>query len=421
MAANEIAERFAAACWVRLGSDGGEAINTLANDQIGYRSRIGFTNRIITTLIPQTVPLIVLPLDRVLSRRETAVFANRIATVEPFAGERYGYPFVQLALPDTPQVMVQPIMLAWLGADLSNPDWMPFGLLPGPNTVPGDSDLNLYDAIALLLPYNSGALSGDVCVGIFEHPQPDAEDEPLEEVLPAEEPPFDPLTLDPLFWWRMDDTNDSGGDVISFRPRSQTQTEGSLALADAVPAPLAPDALFNGRPTISDAGNQMTPTGFSSGVFDPLGGATWSVYIVCAPRNDLNQQLMVSFSVPPHQYEVFSDPANDELTVAFEEYAATPMVLPWAASVNVKQLLVLKVDEADVNQLTATATSAGSDTESMGGLPPGTADHPLFNTIQTLVGGGIISYAEIIGFPRVLSAPEETELLAYFTDLYGAF
>lgn len=417
MSANEVAERFAAACWVKLGSSGGESINQLDPDQISYRSRQGFRDRIITTVDAQSIPLIILPLDRTFSRRETAVIVNRIGTVGPYPDSRESYPLIPSPPADVAKVIAQPILLEWLGPDLSTPLYMPFGLPPTTGIVPGDSSLDLFDAIALLLPVNLGGEAGDVCVALFQHAAPDTADEEIEEVLPAVDP-FDPIVLEPMFWWRMDDTTDSGGDVESFNPRSALADEGQLTLGTPVPAPLAPNPLGNNQPSFSDAGNQLEPLGFPVGYYDFLGGATWSVYIVAAPRDTQNQAIMSSGDGPPPSYQVFSDPEDDELVFGFEEYGATPIVRPWTDAVDTLQLIVVKVNEGGVPELLGTSSTPGPGTSAFTVPAPGTAPFPQFNS--TTEGGGLVDYFEIIGFDRILSPAEETELVTYF-GRYGTF
>lgn len=192
MAANEIAERLAAACWVQCGSDGGEGgPNYLSNDQIRYRSYVGFQNRIITTTDASLVPVIVLPLDRTLSRSECAVFAQRVGTVGPNDTPltyRDTYPQYDAAAATYAQCFAQPIMLSWMGDDLSTPLYYPFGLYPGPIAVPDGEDLDTFDAIAIVLPAELGlAYSGDVSVLVLKHPKIEGTTT-IEAVLPAEAP-----------------------------------------------------------------------------------------------------------------------------------------------------------------------------------------------------------------------------------------
>jgi hypothetical protein len=172
LAANEVSERLAASCWVQCGSTGGEGIADLDPAQIRYRSRVGFQDRIITTVDATVVPCIVLPLDRTLSRSECAVFAHRHGTVGPNLQEddRETYPL--FPVPDTnySQVFCQPLLLEWLGDDLTTPLFMPFGLNPGPVSVPLGEPLDQFDAIAVLLPTEGGAaLAGDFSVLVSKH------------------------------------------------------------------------------------------------------------------------------------------------------------------------------------------------------------------------------------------------------------
>ncbi len=190
MAANEIAERLAAACWVQAGSAGGEAIADYTPAQLRYRSYVGFQNRIITTVDGQTVPLIILPLDHTFSRNETAVFAMRHATVGPSGPalaptDRSSYPLLAEAAGAYANVWVQPILLAWLGDDLSAPTFMPMGLVGGASDVPDDLSIDTFDAIAVLLPSEDDvALAGDFSVLVLKHPPREADTIVL-QVLPV--------------------------------------------------------------------------------------------------------------------------------------------------------------------------------------------------------------------------------------------
>lgn len=419
MAANEIAERLAAMAWIQCGSAGGEAVNGLVGTQIRYRSRSGFQNRIITTEEADLLPVIVLPLDRAYSRAECAVFAVRLGSVGPGGTSRLNYPLLGGPLTDYPQCMAEPCMLEWFGPDLSAPTYMPFGLPPGPPGVPLGQSLELFDAIAVLLPVDDGepplGRAGDVCVLVLKHP-PAEGGTTVQPLLPAP----DPGPVPPLFWWRMDDYQEELGNVTSFNPRAPGGLEGQLELAVPVPAPLANDPLFNNQPVITAAGNTMTPTGFPFGHFDPMGSDTWSMYLVISPRDTSNQVVAEPAIIPPQPYRIFSDPTDDELFCSFAQYGAVDVILPWAAAENVKQLVVVKVDgAAGPPDITVTNSLPASGTTDFGGAPPGTCPHPLFNTL--LEGGGDVSYAEIIGFDRVLTGPEEAFWLGYLTARYGAF
>lgn len=191
MAANEIAERLAASAWVQCGSDGGESLADFDPGQLRFRSLVGFQNRIITTNNGSLVPLIILPLDRTLSRAECAVFAHRIATAGPTGDQeetRQTYPVYDAPAASYAQVFCEPIMLSWLGDDLTAPAYMPFGLFPGPVSVPDDQPLDTFDALAVVLPSDAGvAFAGDFCVLVLKHPKIEGETI-VQAVLPAEVP-----------------------------------------------------------------------------------------------------------------------------------------------------------------------------------------------------------------------------------------
>ncbi len=191
MAANEIAERLAASAWVQCGSDGGESLADFDPAQLRYRSYVGFQNRIITTVNAALIPIIILPLDRTLSRSECAVFAHRHGTAGPTGDpedSRQTYPVYDEPAASYAQVFCQPIMLSWLGPDLSAPLYMPFGIAPGPVSVPDDQPLDTFDALAVLLPWADGAaFAGDFSVLVLKHPKLEGETI-VQAVLPAEVP-----------------------------------------------------------------------------------------------------------------------------------------------------------------------------------------------------------------------------------------
>ncbi len=418
MAANEIAERFAAAAWVKFGSNGGEAVNVLTVNEVAYRSRVGFRDTIITSTSVEFTPLFILPLDRTFTRKETSIFANRVCTVGPHDDSRLSYPYFGVPQADAPGLFVQPIMLEWLGADLENPDFMPFGLPPPGGVVPGEGDLDHFDAIAILLSMNEGeALAGDVCLMLYEHPKPDAVDQPVEAALPAINP--DPiLELAPAAWWRMDDfTLDGGGDVESFNPRSLTGTEGQLVLATPVP-PLAPDALFNNELVITAQGNAMTPTGDTLD-WDFMGSAGWSAYLVLAPRSTDDSQQNIYISDPAGvDYLCLSDVAGDAVTWAFGVYGidggAEYNTAGWAAAEDARQIMRIRVDQAAAQDVTCSSEAASNGGNFLSG-PSGTAAKPIFNNLPA---GGVLSYAEILMFSRVLSPAEEGVVIAYLATRY---
>lgn len=192
MAANEIAERLAAAAWVQLGGGAGEGINSLDPTQIRYRSLVGFQQRIITTVDASAMPVIILPLDRQLNRTECAVIATRHATCGPGADfvDRSPYPRLGAPAVSVAQVFVHPFLLEWMGPNLLAPTFFPFGIINGviPVAPPVGANLDLFDALALLLPVPVAAAdSGDVSVLVLKHPKREG-DTVLEAVLPYTPP-----------------------------------------------------------------------------------------------------------------------------------------------------------------------------------------------------------------------------------------
>lgn len=421
MSANEIAERFAAACWVKFGSLGGEATNELAVSQVAYRSRCGFTDRIYTTIDATAIPLFILPLDRVFSRKETAVFARRLGTVAPIDGSRVSYPLMFTPPEDTANLSFQPMLMAWMGDDLTNPAYLPFGLSPTGGVVPDGYDLDLYDAIAILLPVGDlGALSGDVCVFVTQHPKPDTADAPIVAALPAEPPPDPILALNPVAWWRMDDylvvDGGEGETVVSFNPRSESGDEGALELAVPVLSPLAPDVLADNQPSFKDTGNALTPQGPLDWNF--LGSDAWTAYVVFYPTAGgagALQNIITSATLPPTpQYEVSSDLAGDAFTTSFPEYGVDPIGLFWAAAEDVLQRLEIFIQPTTPNWFVQ-STTAGNNSGDFITPPPDTADKPLFNNLEA---GGELAYCEIMIFAYALDSDQRNAVATYLTERY---
>lgn len=166
MAANEIKERIAAHCWLRLGPKVSD-INGLNNPSIGFRSAVGFA-RIITSADAAAYPLLILELDRELVRRQNQVLAYLCGTVDD-AGRSYPQP----ELGDSPRLPnVEAIHTGWIG-DYAAPSWLPFTSEPVPNFAA--RNLDKFNAVALLLPAQSqevGVLgyAGDVCVLVLQSP-----------------------------------------------------------------------------------------------------------------------------------------------------------------------------------------------------------------------------------------------------------
>lgn len=162
MAANEIAERLAASCWLRVQPDGAApAVPVLANLQ--FRSMVGFQQNVYTR-IAFGGGLVLLLLDRELSRRETTVHAWFPFTASDET--RLTYPSPNELVPQ--YTMVQPFHLDWIG-DPAAPSWLPFQNLAPP--VPNGFDLDRYNGIAMRLGEDGNA--ADYVVTVFEHPRYD--------------------------------------------------------------------------------------------------------------------------------------------------------------------------------------------------------------------------------------------------------
>lgn len=421
MAANEIANRFAAAAWVRCGGAGGEAPNSLDPASIRYRSRVGFQNRIITTLNANSRPLLILPLDRELSRKETAIIARRVGTVgrlDPWY-YRESYPVLTTPPTDVAQVFVQPMHLDWMGDDLSAPDYLPFGLTP--STVPNGFDLDVYNAVAVLLPFEDlEGLAGDFCLFIAQHSMPDANDQPVRQVLPFELAPVDPiLALGPAAWWRMDTfttIDNEGGEELNAFTDLTGQSVGNLTqLGDTSGLP-STDPNFN---------NQIVwaPTSFAMSVVDGSGtdptywsfllSGQCSVFVVFSMFDPTAQSLMVLDS---SQLDLSIDPGGTDdvmLELGAGGVILSEAINPLGATDTLGQIFYFLAQNPAAPNATLGNTTAGIGTSAWDSAP-GEA-----STGVPEFGAAGCNYAEILMFDRTLSAPDLATVLAYLNTRYG--
>lgn len=194
MPANEIANRLAAAAWIKCEPDSAAAPNTAYT--LGLRSQVSCQNRLIvcggdgiSTANFKDCPVILLPFDRTFSRRETTIQVTPIATfrgsnrvaypaswrIGVSGGTNYDQNLPAVGEPDV-RVLCEPFHMDWLGNPAA-PSFMPFGLGTGPSdTVPAGFDLDLYNALALLMPnYDDGVnpsfpLPVDIQIAVWQHP-----------------------------------------------------------------------------------------------------------------------------------------------------------------------------------------------------------------------------------------------------------
>jgi hypothetical protein len=172
VSANEIAERIAAHAWVRLGPASGEGIGQLNPSDIGFRSQVGFNNTIIGSDDMVNFPLLILTLDRELSRKQNQVIGYSVVTVDA-AGR--SYPPVQVGQGVGPVLPAfEPIHTDWIG-DPTAPSWLPFSatIEPVPNFA--QLDLDRFNAIAVSLAGletegGVSAYSGDFCILVLASP-----------------------------------------------------------------------------------------------------------------------------------------------------------------------------------------------------------------------------------------------------------
>lgn len=168
MSANEIAERIAAHAWVSLGPQSGN-VQLLDADLIAFRSQVGFQQAIVTTEDATVYPLLILILDREMSRKQNQILAYPVGSVDD-TGRSYPQP----TLGDSPPLPnVQAIHTDWVG-DFTSPSWLPFGTDVVPNFA--DRDLDRFNAVAMLLTGETPgeadftAFAGDVCVLVLACP-----------------------------------------------------------------------------------------------------------------------------------------------------------------------------------------------------------------------------------------------------------
>ena len=181
MAANELVEALQALIWVQLTGE----LGLLTEGGIGIRSQCGFQQRIIASESPKDFGLLIFLLERTHSRRESAVVVSPVGTTDA-AGNNYPQLLDATQQLETPAraPIVQPIMLEWLGPDLSNPDWLPFDS----DVLGGSVNMDHFDAIAVQVPANGvgASLAGDFCLAVYKMPPlPEGTTVTVETVLPV--------------------------------------------------------------------------------------------------------------------------------------------------------------------------------------------------------------------------------------------
>ncbi|HKY36506.1 MAG TPA: hypothetical protein VJN18_11240 [Polyangiaceae bacterium] len=419
MAANEVKERLAAACWVQAGSSGGEAINAIDANEIRYRSLVGFRQEIITTTDMNGLPVLILPLDRTFSRKECAVFACRHATCGPNAASRLPYPFLTAAPASVPQVFVQPILLEWLGPDLSAPTFFPFGIINGaiPTSPPLGSNLDLFDAIAVLLPLpapDAGA-SGDFSVLVLKHPPLEGTATELEPELPADVDVFALLRA----WFRADTftTGGEGGNLTALVGR--VGIEGNLEPDSTSYNAPAADPLLNNQLAIGPSSailNSTMPASF----WDFLASGTWTFYGVAYPTLLNDAQFLMWTATPDIQLRLEPSDSDGELSIIMKAaWAQSAMEYP-DSDANVGQWTKIVVNQDVANGLQLTNTAAGVNAPAPTGIPPapGTFDATLAVNGRPTFGGELV-IAELLYWDFALTPAQQAEVEAYLLTRYG--
>lgn len=186
MPANEIANRLAAAAWIQFLSDGADP----PSYTLSLRSQVSCQGRIITTATSPAIgdlsfiecPVIIVPLDREFSRKETQILAHPLDTIDD-SENRATYPWTVFdnfdetdATPDL-RVLMQPLHLDWIG-DPAAPSWLPFDVGSTSDPVPDGFDIDVYNAVAFMLTSNNEdevPVGQDFCFMIFQSPAVNAE------------------------------------------------------------------------------------------------------------------------------------------------------------------------------------------------------------------------------------------------------
>lgn len=420
MSANEIAERFAAAAWVKCGSEGGEGAGAFNPDFLSLRSAVGFKQRIITTTAANTRPLIVLELDRTLSRRETAVLARRIGTVgyNDDPAVRTSYPLLNPLPESVADVFVEPCHLDWFGPDLSAPNWMPFGMSGGGSTlVPPGFNMDRYNALAVLLPsVTNSARVGDFVVAVFEHPPPDTTQQTIIEILPAETPPppEDPFA-DVLVRYRADtytSINVEGGEQVNFFNQMGTGGYGNLSANGSMSGLPFEDSAFNEQPIYqSEIPMEVTiGTGSNPDAWDFLLSGESSLYMAYTFNNT---GPTVALDFVDSQLELTISP-DDPNSVELDAGSIISNVgLPDLTSANQGVALVFKWIGSPASFLMGNTVCGDNGGQAYDSPPPEAA-----TAVLRLPNGNIV-FAEIMMWDRPLTPGEQTIVETYFTTRYG--
>lgn len=229
MAANEINERLAAQCWLRV-EPTAEAGTPAKASKLSLRSIVGFEERLLIRDVFDG--LILIPLEQEYSRAQTSLLVTGPNTVSDDTRESYPGAVAFLSA-------VEPIHLDWMGADFA--DWAPFST----DLVPDGFDLDRFNCIAVNLAGLTDAV--DLCFSLWALPRFLAQTHVVAS-LPASGPP-PPAT----------------GVVISYVPSADNSVAWFALGYDATNDRLVSTSISTATMFSDDGGDTWTLGGLTTG------------------------------------------------------------------------------------------------------------------------------------------------------------
>jgi hypothetical protein len=187
MPANEIENRLAAAAWIGVepanGADPPPSWTLSLRAQVSCRNQLIIGSPDSASVSWDELPLVIVPLDRELSRRETTLHVCSLANVaaatrdsEPALWFPTQFGYDETNVESDTRIMAMAIHMDWIGP-LESPVWLPFGVgTQSLSSVAAGFNLDIYNAVALLWPLHtveeeaSYPVGSDVCFHIWQHP-----------------------------------------------------------------------------------------------------------------------------------------------------------------------------------------------------------------------------------------------------------